>query len=157
MIFRRWCHPLTALLLALSSGLVFGQQYGLIPAAEGTASRYLAAIELHTVEELSEAMQRAEHLHLQAQADGRSLEPIAFVLHGPEVLALLSSTYESNMKVVDFAARLSALKYIDLNVCLTWLGGEGIDPAELPPFIGTVPLGVAEIQRLMVDEGYIYF
>jgi intracellular sulfur oxidation DsrE/DsrF family protein len=132
----------------------------LLPAlalAQAPAERYLAAIELHTVAELSEAMQRAEHLHLEARADGRELEPIAFILHGPEVLALLSPAYESNKNMVNLAARLSAFKYIDLKVCLTWLGGEGIDPTELPPFIGTVPLGATEIQRLMADEGYIYF
>ncbi len=101
-------------------------------------------------------MQRAEHIHLEARAGGHELEPIAFVLHGPEVISLLTPNYDSNRPLVDLAARLSALKYIDLKVCRRWLGGNSIDAADLPPFIGTVPYGVEETQRLMSDD-YVYF
>ena len=141
-------------LLAALSQIAWGQP-SVKPSAEDV-QRFLASIELHTAAELAEAMQRAEHLHLEARADGRMLEPIAFVLHGPEVISLLAPNYEKNMKLVDMAERLVASEYIDLKVCQRWMGGNGIDPAQLPPFIGTVPYGAAEIERLMTQD-YVYF
>jgi intracellular sulfur oxidation DsrE/DsrF family protein len=102
-------------------------------------------------------MQRAEQLHIKARIEGQEIDPVAFVLHGPEVRTLLSPNYENNKPLVDLAARLTAFEYIELKVCRRWMGGEEIDPALLPPFIGTVPWGAAEMERLMQDEGYIYF
>lgn len=156
MAVRLFASParLTLALCLLISASGWAQTSTEIP--DKSAGLYLASIELHTAAELTEAMQRAEHLHLEAKASGRDLEPIAFVLHGPEVLNLLTPSYENNRSLVDLAARLSAFQYIDLKVCRRWLGGRGIDTGNLPPFIGTVPYGGEEIERLM-SEGYVYF
>lgn len=119
--------------------------------------RYLVAIELHTIAELSGALQRLE-THLQSMpASSTQFEPVVFVLHGPEAKGLLPSNYHESQEFMDMAARLSAFKLVDIRVCRRWMGGSGVDQKDLPPFVTTVPYGPAEIQRLLEEENYVYF
>lgn len=121
------------------------------------SSRYLADIELHTVAELSRALQSVEnHLQKRPVSSGR-VAPVVFVLHGPEAKALLLSNYNQNQVLMDMAARLSAFELVDIRVCRTWMGGNGVDERDLPPFVTTVPYGPAEIERLLEQENYVYF
>ncbi|MCZ6829951.1 MAG: DsrE family protein [Gammaproteobacteria bacterium] len=122
-----------------------------------TEPRYLVAIELHTEEELLQALQRSEQLLNQGILRRHSPSPVQFVLHGPEARILLLQNYPRYKATVDLAARLSAFGVVDLKVCETWMGGNGINPEELPPFVGTVPYAPAEIKRLMDEQDYIYF
>ncbi|MFT5710655.1 MAG: intracellular sulfur oxidation DsrE/DsrF family protein [Halioglobus sp.] len=118
---------------------------------------YVAAIELHTTAELHTVLERANQL----LADGVALqsEPasITFVLHGPEAKSLLRQNYLQNKATVDLAARLSALGVVDIKACETWMGGNGVNPDNLQPFVGTVNYGPREIRRLVEDEGYLLF
>ena len=82
---------------------------------------------------------------------------MVFVLHGPEAKGLLLSKYHKNQSVMDMAARLSAFELVDIRVCRTWMGGNGVDESDLPPFVTTVPYGPAEIERLLEQQNYVYF
>lgn len=126
-------------------------------ADDPASSRYLIDIELHTVAELSLALQSVEtHLHKRPSSSG-SLTPVVFVLHGPEAKGLLLSKYHKNQSVMDMAARLSAFELVDIRVCRTWMDGNGVDESDLPPFVTTVPYGPAEIERLLEQQNYVYF
>ncbi len=123
----------------------------------GSDTHYLAELELHTAEEMFVLLSRAEQLVSDGEIvlDG---EPrVAFVLHGPEVRVLLRKNYLQNKAVVDKAASLSALGVVEIKACRTWMGGDGIDPAELQFFVETVPYGPAEARRLLERESYISF
>lgn len=118
---------------------------------------YLARIELHSAEELNGALMRAEELFATDRFKAGTDAPVVFVLHGPEARTLLNKEYKLNKSLVDLAARLSAFQIVDVRVCKTWMGGEGLDENQLPPFIDTVPYGPEEKRRLLNDEKYVYF
>ncbi len=122
-----------------------------------TSDYFVAAIELHTTAELHAVLERADQL----LADGHALqsEPasVTFVLHGPEAKSLLRQNYLQNKATVDLAARLSALGVVDIKACETWMGGNGVNPDNLQPFVGTVNYGPKEISRLVEEEGYLFF
>ena len=145
----------TGSLFLLSVWLLLG--VSAIQAQVEEEPRYLVAIELHTEEELLQALQRSEQLFNEGILSRHSPSPVRFVLHGPEVKILLVQNYSRYKDTVDLAARLSAFGVVDLKVCETWMGGNRVNPEELPPFIGTVPYGPAEIRRLMEEQDYIYF
>lgn len=124
-------------------------------AAGDSENLYLARIQVHTTAELAGILQRAEALFNAEQLD--TSEPIVFVLHGGEGRAFLRQSYASNKDLVDLAAKLSALKVVDIRVCETWMGGQRIDARQLQPFVDTVPYGPAEEKRLRGERNYIYF
>ena len=109
----------------------------------------------HRREKLAGVLRRAEELYNanQSQTPG----PIMFILHGPEGRVFLRGDYDENRSLVDLAARLSALNVVTIHVCETWMRSQGLDSAELLPFVGTVPNGPAEIRRLLAEEQYRYF
>lgn len=117
--------------------------------------RYLAQIELHSAAELEGILHRAELLYSERQYS--AADPVIFVLHGAEGRVFLRQSYTENKTLIDLAARLSALQVVDIRVCESWMGGQNIDPAQLLPFVDTVPNGPKEILRLMNEENYSYF
>lgn len=117
---------------------------------------YLARSLLHSPSEVQGALLRAKVL-LDQGLVGVDDPPIAFVLHGPEVSIFLRENYEQYREIVDLAAQLSAFNVVDMKVCRTRLGSLGETEQQLVPFVGTVPLGAAEVKRLLDDEGYVYF
>lgn len=121
------------------------------------SSRYLTRIELHTAGELMAALQRADHLYLSGEHQIGVDTPVAFVLHGPEARVFMTLNYAGNQALVNLAAKLSALDVVDIKVCKTWMGSATIDELQLLPFVGTVPYGPAEEQRLIDEEGFVYF
>jgi intracellular sulfur oxidation DsrE/DsrF family protein len=123
----------------------------------GESPHYLVEIELHTEAELLDALRRSEQLLDEGTLSRHSPYPVRFVLHGPEAKILLLQNYARYKNTVDLAARLSAFGVVDLKVCETWMGGNRVNPEELPPFVGTVPYGPAEVRRLRKEQGYIYF
>jgi hypothetical protein len=127
----------------------------IVPVDEKRAHRYLARIEVHTAAELSGILERTDELFNDQQLD--NADPIVFVLHGAEGRVFLRQSYGDNKALVDLAARLSALRVVDIRVCQTWMGGYNIDASQLQPFVDTVPFGPAEVQRLRRDENYSYF
>ena len=151
--FNRLFQTLTALALALSLGLPLQAQE---PSAQDN-QQYLAAIELHTSDELLEVLERTEELLLDGVVSQRSDARVTFVLHGPEVKVLLRKNYRQNRDVVDLAARLTALGVVNIMACETWLGRQGLSPAELQPFVGTVPYGPSEVRKLTEEQDYLFF
>lgn len=117
---------------------------------------YLARVLMHSPSEVQAALLRAKTLLDQGLVDVDD-PPVAFVLHGPEVSIFLRENYEQYRDIVDLAAQLSAFKVVDVKVCRTRLGFLGETEQQLVPFVGTVPLGAAEVKRLLDDEGYVYF
>ncbi len=120
------------------------------------ANGYLARVLLNSPDDLESALLRAEELYRRGDVSAAD-EPLAFVLHGPEVQIFFKVNYQQYKPIVDLAAKLSAFKVVDVKVCQTRLGLFGETSDALPPFIETVPFGPAEVQRLLVDEQYVYF
>lgn len=118
--------------------------------------RLLADIELHTAQELYDALSRVQQLVSQGAVPLASSTPVAFVLHGPEVRTLLRENYGDYRELVNLAARLSGLGVVDIKACETWMGGNSVDPSGLHSFVDTVPYAPAEKRRLL-QQDYVYF
>jgi len=117
---------------------------------------YLARIEKNDPEEVKQALHKAEQYYLDNNMSP-ALPVIAFVLHGPEVEIFFRDNYERYKPIVDLAARLSALNVVDIKICRTRLRFLESNTSKLFPFVGSVPFGPAEIERLTGEEGYVYF
>jgi len=167
---RSWCflqQCLVALLFSLFLGGYACATYAQGDAQNGSASlaldsssstspRYLARILNDSPEEVASALKRAESLY----TDGKlppNVEPIALVLHGPEVEIFFKEKYDEYKDIVDLAARLSAFGVVDVRVCETQTGIMGRQRSSLHPFIGTVPFGPSEVRRLLNQQNYVYF
>lgn len=124
--------------------------------AELMADNFVAKIELQTAEELFSVLQKAEKHYLQNGLDAE-LPPITFVLHGAEARSLVRNYYLAHKDLVDLAARLTALKVVNIQVCETWMGGNKIAKDHLQPFVSTVPDGKRYKQSLIQQQNYIYF
>ena len=144
-------------LILLAILLVLGPWPALAQSDSAEPSAYIAGIELHTAEELQTALKRAEQLLLDGRLALGSQMPVVFVLHGPEVRVLLRQNYLKYKTTVDLAACLSALGVVDIKACETWMGGNQIMVEELQSFVGTVPYGPGELNRLVKEENYLYF
>lgn len=118
---------------------------------------YVVDIELETVEDLRQLLERAEQLLAQGRVAVEGQAAVTFVLHGPVVRSLLRQNYLANKRTVDLAASLSALGVVDLKACRTWMGGNRVDETQLQPFVQTVAFGPGEVRRLVREQGYIYF
>jgi len=143
---------LISLLLGVSLAFaVLGQ------GAQVDGQRYVVDIELQTIEEFRQLLERAEQLLLEGVVPQDGVAKVTFVLHGPVVNNLLRRNYLDNKRTVDLAASLSAMDVIDVKACRTWMGGNDVSEEDLQPFIETVAYGPAEVQGLIKDNGYIYF
>lgn len=141
------------LLLCLPSVLLAQPSFSQPPPTD--QSNYLAQIELHTISELHALLQRTDTLFNEGQLDRQS--PVVFVLHGDEGRVFMKDSYQMNKEVVDLAARLTAFQAVDIRVCETWMGSKGLDKTGLQPFVDSVPVGPAEVIRLIEEEQYSYF
>ena len=70
---------------------------------------YVVDIELQTVEEFSQLLERAEQLLLAGTVVQDDVAEVTFVLHGPVLRNLLRQNYLDNKRTVDLAASLSAM------------------------------------------------
>ena len=117
---------------------------------------YLARILNDSPEEVADALQRAEELYLEGKFPVDA-NPIAIVLHGPEVEIFFKDNYDEYKNIVDLAARLSAFGVVDVRVCETQTGILGRSRSSIHSFIGTVPFGPTEVKRLLTQQNYVYF
>jgi intracellular sulfur oxidation DsrE/DsrF family protein len=117
---------------------------------EAPATRGVLDISVHTLDELKVLLDRAEQLSTGENAS------VVLVLHGPEVEFFATSNYGKYKDIVDQAARLDAFDIVDVKICQTMMSIQGVARDDIPAFIEQVPLGQAEIERL-VGEGYVYF
>lgn len=95
-------------------------------------------------------------LEASVAADEHQSEPVIIVLHGPEALPFVRRNYPEHQAIVDRAAKLQAFGRIELRMCETWMRRHGFDQRDLLPFVSTIPLAPAEIERLEQD-GYVRF
>ena len=146
--------PYRIALLCLSILLSSGLQSQEDP---GPETRYVADIELQTLDQFQQLLARADELFLSGRANTDGDAAVVFVLHGPVLRSLLRENYRQNRPTVDLAARLSAFGVIDLKACRAWMRGAGIAEADLQPFVETVSYGPDEVQRLVRESNYIYF
>lgn len=124
--------------------------------AEGEAPvRAVLDISVHTIEGLKVLFDRAEELAMRPQAPGGEAS-VVLVLHGPEVQFFSIRNYEKYKDIVDQAARLDAFDVVDVKICQTMMGIEGVERDDIPSFIEQVPLGSGEVERLL-QEGYVAF
>jgi intracellular sulfur oxidation DsrE/DsrF family protein len=126
------------------------------PAFSGNATGYVARILNDSPEEVASALKRAESLYL-AGSFPTDANPIAIVLHGPEVEIFFKDKYDEYKNIVDLAARLSAFGVVDVRVCETQSGIMGRERSSIHSFIGTVPFGPTEVNRLLNQQNYVYF
>lgn len=83
--------------------------------------------------------------------------PIVVMLHGEEAHPFVRGNYQANKAIVDQTAKLAAYDVIDVKICETWMRINNYERADLFPFVGTVPYGVTELERLETEEGYTEF
>lgn len=117
---------------------------------------YLARINNDSPEEVADALKRAEMLYKEGLLP-KDTDPIAIVLHGPEVEVFFKDKYEEYKNIVDLAQRLSELGVVDVRVCETQTGILGRSRSSIHPFIGTVNFGPTEVDRLLRQQNYVYF
>ncbi len=121
-----------------------------------SAPGYVARIGLDDPTQVEAALLRAESYYLAAGLSAE-LPPLVLVLHGSEVAIFFRENYPRYKAVVDLAARLSAFGVVAIKVCKTRIKHLGLNENNLYPFVGTVPFGPAELERLTNSEGYVYF
>ena len=126
-----------------------------LPAEGETPVRAVLDVSVHTIEGLRVLLDRAEELAMRPQAQGEEAS-VVLVLHGPEVEFFSIRNYEKYKDIVDQAARLDAFDVVDVKICQTMMGKQGIDRDDIPSFIEQVPLGPGEVERL-TREGYVAF
>ena len=80
--------------------------------------------------------------------------PVVVVLHGEEAFPFTRAAYSRNKALIDRAAVLDAFELIEVKMCETWMRDNGIEAADVPPFIEVVPYAPEEIERLE-DAGYL--
>ena len=133
----------------------------LVPAFAQEASEpplYVADVTLESAEELTSLLERAETLLLEGARPPSGSEPrVSFVLHGPVLENLVRDAYLDNKQLVDQAAAMSALEFIEIKACRTWIRSNGLTPEEFHPFLDMVELGAAEVTDLVENKGRIYF
>lgn len=86
------------------------------------------------------------------QANG--LPPIIMMLHGNQAHRFVRRNYNENKALVDQTAKLAAYGVLDVKICETWMRGNNYTNKDLFPFVNSVPLGSAELERLSDEEGY---
>ena len=124
-------------------------------ADESPQASYIAEIQSHDAGEIFAILKRAEEL-MSHQTAFQQQVPIALVLHGDEAKTFLYQNYQANKAIVDLAAKLDAFNIVDIQICETWMGENGVERDQLPPFVNTVPYGPAREKELK-QLGYIRF
>jgi hypothetical protein len=147
-----WRFPgICLLLLYLFTGVALAED------GPPNEQHYVVDIELQTLPQFRELLERADQLLLAGQIPDDDEAAVVFVLHGPVLRSLLRQNYFDNRQTVDLAARLSALGVIDLKACRAWMRGANVGETELQPFVETVSYGPAEVTRLVKESNYVYF
>lgn len=118
---------------------------------------YLADIRVHSPQELTKILLRAEMLLDEGEFEAGQSAPVVFLLHGDEARVLFKNQYSQNKQLVDLAAKLSAFNVVDIKVCEVWMRKNSLDKQQLQPFVSPVGYAPAEQQRLIKEEQYQYF
>ncbi len=143
-------------LLALLFVPVFTHAQVEDPLSSSNADGYVARILNDSPQEVANALSRAEKLYAEGKLP-QGANPIAIILHGPEVEIFFKDNYDEYKKIVDLAAKLSAFGVVDVRVCETQSGIMGRSRSSIHPFIGTVAFGPTVVKRLLDQQNYVYF
>jgi intracellular sulfur oxidation DsrE/DsrF family protein len=141
-------------IVILCSPVAFAQTDDPLPSAN--ANGYVARILNDSPEEVANALERVEKLYAEGKLP-EGANPIAIILHGPEVEIFFKDNYEEYKRIVDLAAQLSAFGLVDVRVCETQSGIMGRSRNSIHSFIGTVPFGPTAVKRLLDQQNYVYF
>lgn len=142
--------------VALVSALAFLFCSSAFSQSDLPPSGYLARINHDSPEEVANALERAQMLYDEGRLPENS-DPLAIVLHGPEVEVFFKDNYDEYKNIVDLAQRLSEKGVVDVRVCETQTGIMGRSRSSIHPFIGTVNFGPSEVDRLLRQQNYSYF
>lgn len=115
-------------------------------------NQYLFDVSQRSREEFIAFLRRADELVTVAAPETDKLE-IALILSDHDIDWFAKGNYEQNKELVDLAARLDALKVIDLKICQRAMQEHGYQEDDIPAFIDRVPYAAAEMQRLQ-GSGY---
>lgn len=159
-VVRLFLFNIKALLMPVIAGFITLLSLSAVAQSEDpdslNPSGYLARIQNDSPEEVANALRRAETLYLSGQFP-QGVDPIALVLHGPEVEIFFKDNYGEYKEIVDLAARLSAFGVVKVSVCETQSGIMGRSRSSIHSFIGTVAFGPSEVKRLLGQQNYVYF
>ena len=111
------------------------------PIENDVKTQYLFDVYGHSPEEVRALLMRAKYVYDNLSADLRNGLQIAMVLHGPDVEYFATENYTQHGPLVDLAASLDALGFVDLKVCVGSIRAAGLDSSTFPPFIELMPYG----------------
>lgn len=117
-----------------------------------SGNQYMFDVSDHSREELVALLKRADEVASVSSPETDRLD-IALILHGPDIAWFARNNYQDNKELVDLAARLDALKVIDLKVCQKAMQQFGYIDDDIPAFIDRVPYAPDEMRRLE-NSGY---
>lgn len=155
-LFRSKVRQLVILLLSAAISLYLTNGAIAQSAPDFSANGFVARINHDSPDEVADALKRVESMYEQGLLP-ESFDPIAIVLHGPEVEVFFKDNYNEYKNIVDLAQRLSELGVVDVRVCETQTGILGRSRSSIHPFIGTVNFGPSEVNRLLKQQNYVYF
>ena len=138
-ILKYISHGLTALMLALSFGVVQAQDIKV-------------AYHVNTGVETAAGILGNVRNHLNADPSAK----IVVVTHGAGIDFLLDGAKDSKGR--EFSGMVSDLtaKGVQFRVCNNTLTSRNIDPSKVSMEAKIVPSGVSEVARLQAKEGYVY-
>ena len=151
---KTWVVVLAVLAAAIPMAYAGGGAVHAVSEAQAP-DNLIARLKVDSPEEIEQILRRAES-YLETAEQYPDFEPIAFVLHGPEIQVFSRKNYDKYKDIVGLAARLEAFEVIDVQVCEVQLKRQGVEVGELPAFVDTVPFGPDREEEL-VDKGYRYF
>ncbi len=114
-------------------------------------NQYMFDISGHSREELMALLKRADEVAAVSAPETDNLG-ITLILDGPNIGWFAKQDYENNKELVDLAARLDALKVIDLKVSQQTVRHYGYSESEIPDFIDRVSFAPEEMRRLENSE-----
>ncbi len=126
-----------------------------IPATDSDRStNYFFDVHGHSAEEIMELLNHARDTYDELPQELQEAARIVMVLHGPDVEFFAVENYARYKSLVDLAANVDALGFVDLKVCAASVRSRGLQTDKFPPFIEFVPYGPAEVTRLR-SAGYV--
>lgn len=114
---------------------------------------YVADISAHTPQQLQLLFEGVEQLVDRPRSE-QEQPLVSLVLHGPEVAFFAFRNYPKYKDIVDRAAKLAALRAVDISICQTQMRALGIGSDEVPAFLHQVPYGPDQVRRLL-EQGYV--
>ena len=139
-----------------TSGIVVHQtELATVPAIDSARpANYFFDVHGHSAEEIIGLLNRAKDTYDELPPELQESARIVMVLHGPDVEFFAGENYARYKSLVDLAANVDALGFIDLKACAASVRSRSLQTDKFPPFIEFVPYGPGEVTRLR-SAGYV--